>query len=77
MRKLIIILIFAGAVFQYYNRDQQFDVSPDVNLNDWAQKLSQRASDKATGTTLKCPADHYVQVTTDLSEASCIKRTQL
>lgn len=77
MRKFIIFLIFAGVVFQYYNRDQQLDLTPKVNLNQWAQKLSQRANTKASEASLKCPADHYVQVAADLSEASCIKRTQL
>ena len=76
MRKFIIILIFAGAVFQYYNRDSKLGLTPDVNLNEWAQKLSQRSQD-TNRATLKCPADHYVQVAADLTEASCIKRTQL
>lgn len=77
MRKLLLLLIFAGVAFQYYNRDQQIDITPKVNLSDWAVKFTQTSSPKKGTKKLVCPDDHYVSVNHDLSEASCRQRTQL
>ncbi|CUA82664.1 MULTISPECIES: hypothetical protein [Pseudidiomarina] len=78
MRKLLLLLIFAGAAFKYYNQDQQIDITPEVSLSDWAVKLSEIApSSKRKNVKLVCPNDHYVSVNHDLSEASCRQRTQL
>ncbi|PHR66876.1 hypothetical protein LG272_07695 [Pseudidiomarina marina] len=78
MRKLLLLLIFGGVAFQYYNRDQQIDMTPNVNLNDWAVKLTQLSSNnKKDSEKLVCPNGHYVSVNYDLSEATCRQRTQL
>lgn len=77
MRRLLLLLIFAGVAFQYYNRDQQIDITPEVNLSDWAVKLTQISPSKKGTKKLVCPDDHYVSVNHDLSEASCRQRTQL
>jgi len=78
MRKLLLLLIFAGVAFQYYNRDQHIDLTPKVNLSDWAVKLAEFApSKKKGGEKLVCQRNEYVSVNYDLSEATCQQRTQL
>ncbi|MBY6063020.1 hypothetical protein CWI80_00460 [Pseudidiomarina sediminum] len=78
MRKLLILAIFAAALYHYYYGFGSH-LLPDVDLGNVAGDLKRNAKNKKDPTELsfKCPHGYYVAVAPDLQSATCAQRTQL
>ncbi|RUO60249.1 hypothetical protein [Pseudidiomarina insulisalsae] len=77
MRKLLILAIFAAAVYQYYYGFGAH-LLPAVDLGQVAGDLKRKAVEKRDPTQLKleCPAGTYVAVDENLQNAHCQPRSR-
>ncbi|KFZ29785.1 hypothetical protein IDAT_01430 [Pseudidiomarina atlantica] len=75
MRKLLILAIFAAALYHYYYGFGSH-LLPDIDLAEVSGNLKKQATQKADPTTLRieCPSGYYVAVSDDLQTATCQRR---